>query len=275
MSAADLDRFLDVHPASILIELEETNGSTPRAAGTFMLVAKDAIWDTIGGGQFEYIAIDHARAMLAGRETRTRLDIPLGPDIGQCCGGRTLLHFARIDATLRNDLRGRLHAMERQRPHVAIFGGGHVGKALAQALSLLPLAVSVIETRIAELNGLPDGVEAWLLAMPEAAIAGLPSGSAVIIVTHDHALDFLIAREALSRTDLAYTGMIGSATKRATFSHWLLREGGGPDWLERLTLPIGGGGVKDKRPEVIAAMTVAEVLTALARCETTIEASRA
>ena len=114
-----------------------------------------------------------------------------------------------------------------------------------------------------------------LAALPEALVADIPPGSAVVIVTHDHALDFLIAREALARPDLAYTGMIGSATKRATFTRWLLREGGGPDWLERLTLPIGGGAVKDKRPQVIAAMTVAEMLTALARCETTLEASRA
>jgi len=59
--------------------------------------------------------------------------------------------------------------------------------------------------------------------------------------------------------------MIGSATKRATFASWLSREAGGErSWLERLTLPIGGSFVKDKRPEVIAAMTAAEILTALA-----------
>jgi xanthine dehydrogenase accessory factor len=63
--------------------------------------------------------------------------------------------------------------------------------------------------------------------MPEALVKDMPAGAVVVILTHDHALDFLIAREALSRTDLAYTGMIGSATKRATFASWLVREGGG------------------------------------------------
>jgi xanthine dehydrogenase accessory factor len=101
--------------------------------------------------------------------------------------------------------------------------------------------------------------------MPEALVAEIPAGSALVILTHDHALDFLIAREALARTDLAYTGMIGSATKRATFASWLSREGGGErTWLDRLTLPIGGSAVRDKRPEVIAAMTTAEILAALA-----------
>jgi xanthine dehydrogenase accessory factor len=100
--------------------------------------------------------------------------------------------------------------------------------------------------------------------MPEALVRDMPAGAAVVILTHDHALDFLIAREALARMDLAYTGMIGSATKRATFANWLSREGGGErSLLDRLTLPIGGSAVRDKRPEVIAAMTAAEILTAL------------
>jgi len=96
-------------------------------------------------------------------------------------------------------------------------------------------------------------------------VKDMPAGAALVILTHDHALDFLIAREALARADLAYAGMIGSATKRATFANWLSREAGGErSWLDRLTLPIGGSAVKDKRPHVIAAMTAAEILTALA-----------
>lgn len=147
---------------------------------------------------------------------------------------------------------------------MTLFGAGHVGRALTAALRPLPVATLVVETRREELDELPDGTATRLLAMPEALVAELPPGSVVLILTHDHALDFLIAREALARSDLAYVGMIGSATKRATFAHWLTREGGDKSSLERLTLPIGGGAVKDKRPEVIAAMTAAEILTALA-----------
>ena len=59
--------------------------------------------------------------------------------------------------------------------------------------------------------------------------------------------------------------MIASATERATCASWLQREAGGEkEWMERLTLPIGSQQVRDKRPEVIAAMTAAEILTALA-----------
>jgi xanthine dehydrogenase accessory factor len=94
-------------------------------------------------------------------------------------------------------------------------------------------------------------------------VAKLKSGAAVVILTHDHALDFLIAKEALARADLAYVGMIGSKTKRATFASFLDREGPGRASLDRLTLPIGGSTVKDKRPAVIAAMVTAELLSVL------------
>lgn len=259
----DFRTFLLTHPATILIEITGTQGSTPRETGTFMLVSPTAIWGTIGGGQFEYLAIENARDLLNGSGSAT-MDIPLGPEIGQCCGGRTQLRFRRVTDDILEELETR-HAVEAGHlPDVYLFGAGHVGRALAEALALLPLVVTVIETRKEELENLPATTRTQLTPMPEAMIPAIPAGSAIAILTHDHALDFLIAREALARTDLAYTGMIGSATKRATFASWLAREGGNRAWLDRLTLPIGGSAVRDKRPEVIAAMTAAEILAALA-----------
>ena len=87
-------------------------------------------------------------------------------------------------------------------------------------------------------------------------------GAAFIVLTHDHALDFLIAREALARGDAAYVGMIGSRTKRVSFLRWL-REAGEVD-TGPLVCPIGAAGRPDKRPEVIAAFVAAEVMQTLA-----------
>ncbi|ANK86761.1 MULTISPECIES: xanthine dehydrogenase accessory protein XdhC [unclassified Rhizobium] len=261
----DLHTFLAAHPESVLVDITGTQGSTPREAGAFMLVSPTALWSTIGGGQFEFMAIANAREMLAGTGGALIMDIPLGPEIGQCCGGRTQLRFRRLTKALTDELEARLAGEIERLPEVFLFGAGHVGRALAAALAPLPLSVTVVETRQQELANLPDETKARLVPMPEALVKDIPAGGAVVILTHDHALDFLIAREALERTDLAYTGMIGSATKRATFASWLSREGGGErGWMERLTLPIGGSVVSDKRPEVIAAMTTAEILTALA-----------
>lgn len=258
-----LTAFLSEGPA-ILVEIEAVKGSSPREAGTFMLVSATRIWETIGGGQFEYMAIDHARAMLDGRAEIDVLDIPLGPEIGQCCGGRTLLRFTKVTDVVANALMTRMRKAEDQQPTVFIFGAGHVGKALANSLSLLPLTVSVVETRREELIGLPGTVSTHLTAMPEATVSNIPAGGAAIIVTHDHALDFLIAKEALGRDDLAYVGMIGSKTKRATFANWLAREGH-VGTLDNLVLPIGGTLVKDKRPAIIAALVTSEVLHAIHR----------
>ncbi|TWF54682.1 xanthine dehydrogenase accessory protein XdhC [Neorhizobium alkalisoli] len=273
MAERPLPAFLSTHPRSVLIELTEAKGSTPREAGTFMLVSEHAIWGTIGGGQFEYMAIDNARALLSGRGEAV-MDIPLGPEIGQCCGGRTKLSFATIDENLAASLEKRLSDEADERPAVFLFGSGHVGLALTKALLPLPFAVSVIETRAEALEELPAGVARHLSVMPEAFVENIPAGGAAIILTHDHALDFLIAAEALARDDLAYIGMIGSATKRATFSSWLRRQavnetaqqetGDAETMLSRLILPVGGSAVKDKRPEVIAAMVAAELLTVYA-----------
>jgi len=261
-----LPAFIATHPSAILVEIREAKGSTPREAGTFMLVAQAAIWGTIGGGQFEYMAIDNARAMLGGGG-ETMMDIPLGPEIGQCCGGRTELSFTPVTSKVVERLERKLRDEEDERPAIFLFGSGHVGQALAKAMSPLPFAVTVIETRAEALEDLPDDATKYLTAMPEAFVKAIPAGGAAIILTHDHALDFLIAREALARHDLTYVGMIGSLTKRATFSHWLKREGGNDAMLSRLVLPIGGDAVKDKRPAVIAALVAAELLETYAAAE--------
>lgn len=245
---------------AVLVELTAVRGSAPREAGAFMLVAADALYGTIGGGQFEFIAIDHARQMLSGAAVSPVLDIPLGPEIGQCCGGRTELCFSRLDATLRARLLSEAAEAAAARPAVYLFGAGHVGQAIAQALAPLPFAVHVVETRTEAFEGLPEGVTCHLAALPEALVDAAPPGAALLILTHDHALDFLIATRALARPDLAYVGMIGSQTKKATFRSHLAREGLPDAAFDRLTLPIGGSTVRDKRPAVIAAMVAAELL---------------
>ncbi|MBA8842284.1 xanthine dehydrogenase accessory factor [Ochrobactrum sp. RH1CCR137] len=259
----DIRAFLNRRPDSVLVEVTDVKGSAPRDAGAWMLVARDMIFRTIGGGQLEYMAIDHARKILAGGRD-TPMDVPLGPEIGQCCGGRVGLSFKRVNRGLTDELVGKVDAEIATRPHVYVFGAGHVGDALANALSFTPVRVVLVDTREAELMACDvPGVETCLSAMPEQVVRSAPPGSAFIVLTHDHALDFLIVTEALQRGDAVYVGMIGSKTKKATFKNWLKREMGSDDLFENLVCPVGGAVVKDKRPEVIAALVAAEVLTAV------------
>jgi xanthine dehydrogenase accessory factor len=235
-----------------------------------MVIAPNAMIGTIGGGALEYMVIDRARQALRGGEAPEGLDIPLGPEIGQCCGGRVQVSLRVLTAKQAEALVARLRADEAALPHVFMFGSGHVGRALAKALVALPLSVHVIDTRPDELRGLPDGVEAKAVPMPEAVVRSAPAGSAYVILTHDHALDFMIAAEALNRGDSPYVGMVGSKTKRAKFASWYRAEGGTEEALRRLVLPIGAFGLVDKRPEVIAALAAAEIMVHIGRREASV-----
>ena len=260
LSASALRTFLTAHPAAIVAELTAVRGSSPREAGAFMLIAPDALTGTIGGGALEYMVTDHARRLIAQGRAEEAMDVPLGPEIGQCCGGRVKVSLHHADAHLRRQLLARLIAEDASAAHVYVFGAGHVGRVLAQILPLLPVKLEVIDTRQDELDALPPGIPHRRVAMPEAVVRSAPRGSAYIILTHDHALDFLIAQEALARLDSPYVGMVGSKTKRAKFSSWYLEQGGDRAALARLVLPIGAQGLGDKRPSVIAALAAAEVM---------------
>lgn len=258
----DIRDFLNRRKDVVLVEVKAADGSTPREAGAWMLVAADRIFGTIGGGQLEYMAIDHARRVLNNGADAQEITIQLGPEIGQCCGGRVALGFMYVDRGVAMRLIGKVDLEIAQRPHVYVFGAGHVGDALAMALSLVPLRIILVDTREDELFATQvPGIETCLTAMPEAVVRDAPEGSAFVVLTHDHALDFLITAEALARDDASYVGMIGSKTKRATFRSWLTREVGRPEIFDRLVCPVGGAAVKDKRPNVIAALAAAEIMT--------------
>jgi len=76
--------------ACALVTVAETGGSTPRETGARMIVRPDGgFFGTIGGGTLEFEVIRQAAnaagRKIAGFELKT---VSLGPDLGQCCGGR-------------------------------------------------------------------------------------------------------------------------------------------------------------------------------------------
>ena len=238
--------------------ITRVQGSSPRDEGAEMFITATALAGTIGGGQAEWQALNHARDMLAQGEMRGNLDIALGPEIGQCCGGRVSVEFQRLGESQRATHLARIEQAER--PNLLILGAGHVGRALAQVALTLPWRVFLVDTRASELALVAHGVDTRLTPLPEAEIASAPPASAYVVTTHDHGLDFLLTLAALRRNDAAYVGLIGSATKRARFERFA-RDTGGIS-AERLVCPIGAAGLGDKRPEVIALMTAQEIFTA-------------
>jgi len=257
-----LARFLGSGQPVIHVRLTDVRGSSPREAGARMFVSADGLHGTIGGGQLEYMAIDKARVMLRAGRRAEDMDVPLGPEIGQCCGGRVAVTLNLMnDADRANALAAEATDLT-HRPHVYILGAGHVGRALARLFQFLPVHCVLIDARAGELSLTDARIETRLSVMAEAEIRRAPPGSAYIVATHDHALDFLLTTEALDRRDAAYVGLIGSATKRVKFTRFHMSHSPHGD-VSGLTCPIGATASTDKRPEVIAAFVAAEVMTRL------------
>ncbi len=253
-----------------IIAVETALGSTPREAGALMVVTADSAAGTIGGGRLEWDAIASARHMLR-EQSKTRakipgffLDIPLGPEIGQCCGGRVRLSVRPGDAAAVEALDQTERAAESGRPTVMIYGAGHVGRALALALAPLPLRVVLADVRAEELALATDErIERVLAASLTDLALGAPAGAAHVVMTHSHALDSMIAAAVLEEGRHHYLGLIGSQTKKALFFKGFREIGIAPEALAAIACPIGGSAVRDKRPSVIAALAAAEIVTAL------------
>ena len=250
------------HAPAVLVTVLDVRGSVPRGSGTRMLVFADSFAATIGGGHLEFQAIDHARQLLAGTSTERRIRHVLGPSLGQCCGGAVELGFEPVSAS---DAARVAELLTPARQPLALFGGGHVGRAIVHTLAPLPFAVRWIDSRDEIFPpDVPEGVECEHSSPVQAAVADLAPGSRVLIMSFSHAedLDIVIAclRRIRERDDLPFVGLIGSKTKWATFRHRLEERGFSAAEIDRITCPIGIPGITGKEPEVIAVAVAAQLL---------------
>ena len=274
---------------AIVVEVSVARGSVPRERGTRMLVGATQCAGTIGGGHLEWKAIAKARDMLAANDAGPHTEhVPLGPALGQCCGGTVTLTYSALDAA----------AIAAWPPTVPLFdlqlyGAGHVGRAIVRALTPLPVRIAWIDEREDQFDAASDLLMskcgfATLLIPPrgaagsaglgalsgpgraqvqrtcidtlEAEVRHAPPGAFYLVLTHQHDLDLRITEAILRRGDFAYLGLIGSKTKRERFMHRFEERGIVPELLARLTCPIGVPGIDGKEPEVIAAAVVAQLL---------------
>jgi xanthine dehydrogenase accessory factor len=145
--------------------------------------------------------------------------------------------------------------------HIVLFGAGHVGHALVRVLGGLPCVVHWVDTRD-ELfpDEVPANVQPEGTDMPDAIVDEAPPGAYFLVMTHDHALDFSLARRIMQRDDFTYFGMIGSKTKRVKFERRLVDRGVQAQRLEEMTCPIGVEGIVDKAPAAIALAVAAQLL---------------
>ncbi|MFG0609376.1 xanthine dehydrogenase accessory protein XdhC [Delftia sp. WSY_14] len=257
------------------VEVMDSRGSVPRERGAWMAVFADRVAGTIGGGHLEFDAIDRARSLLRGWATpgeqgsqggqvatEHQHRYPLGPSLGQCCGGVVMLRFVLVPQGRMDMLRERLQP---PRDCVALFGAGHVGHALVRLLCNLPYRVMWVDSRDSVFPEEEHELVQCEYSDPvQSAVADLPVGSQVLIMSFSHAEDLEVVAQCLGRQrqhgDLPYVGLIGSATKWATFRRRLRERGFSDAELDHVTCPIGVPGIKGKEPEVIAVAVAAQLL---------------
>lgn len=262
----------------VLITVIRAAGSTPRDDGTKMVVTGDSQCDTIGGGHLEFEAVKKAREMLAkGESCQEIISYPLSSKLGQCCGGAVKLLF---------------EVMLDHQQHLAIFGAGHVAQSLVPILAQLPLQIRWVESRedwlekpritgsasTDEQNATPVNLAQTAQRIASAysnvypinndapvdEITQLPCGAWIIILTHNHQLDYALAEAALKHIDSDYIGMIGSNTKAKRFKTRLAHRGFSQFDIDRLISPIGDPNIMGKRPIEVAVSISAQIMSMMA-----------
>ncbi len=233
----------------ITIQITRIAGSTPRGAGTQMQVFADHITGTIGGGALEWEAMAHARKMLDNNTQSDSQTIPLGPNLGQCCGGSVQLSYTANKTTKATPTR-----------NIWIFGAGHVGHALVHTLAPLPdIAITWIDARADSFPAtLPDNVTPLPAADPARAAKHAPVNTEHLILTHAHDTDLAICHALLTR-DFCSIGLIGSATKWARFKSRLAALGHSPATIDQIACPIGDPAF-GKHPAQIAISVAAAMI---------------
>lgn len=235
----------------IRVRVARVAGSAPRDAGTEMLVGPAHIEGTIGGGALEWQAMQIARQMMRdGRRERTET-IPLGPNLGQCCGGSVVLEFSEAACLTDQDAQP-----------LWIWGAGHVGRALASVLAPLPghdvTLIDVAQDRFPD--SLPPDVTPCVAAEPLRLVPHAPADTDHLIVTFSHDLDLKLC-DALLKHGFASCGLIGSATKWARFRSRLQALGHPTAQISRIACPIGDPSL-GKHPHAIAISVAASLLSA-------------
>ena len=210
----------------------------------------------------EVIAADRRAAVadLAVHEAEGRL-VTRGTIAAEGIDRTILADDAMVPGSAVLDANVVTEAFGDDRRRLVLFGAGHVGRALVLALAPLPFAVTWVDPR-------PDAFPAHVpanVALRQTgelaeALADMPAGTFVAVMSHSHQLDLALVHAALADERFAYVGLIGSRTKRARFEKRLAEAGVAPARIAELVCPIGVGGIRSKAPAVIAAATVAELL---------------
>lgn len=266
----------------VQLTISDVQGSSPREPGTSMVIWPDpngtklpgglrvGMQGTIGGGQFELAAIrfglDYASDTTRGPANSTIRHFPLGPALGQCCGGvvsvraevMTLPAQQSTGAPELPDLPTATQITGAPMP-VWIWGAGHVGQALINTMAPYPqFQLSWIDTAPDRFPAMPAEVTQIVAADPHHLIPHAPKQAHHLIVTYSHDIDLALCHGLLAH-GFGSVGLIGSRTKWARFQHRLGKLGHPSTQISRINCPIGDPSL-GKHPQAIAVGVAAQLL---------------
>lgn len=225
-------------------------GSIPRDQGSKMVITLDDTFDTLGGGHLEFSVTQKARELIENGNAGNQVEhFPLGASLGQCCGGSVTVL---------------MESFIQQGMSLAVFGAGHVAKALMNILGGLPGQVRWIDNRENMFpDSAPSNVKMELLDNPVDVVEQLPEHSQILILTHNHQLDFDLVEAAIKRNTFSYIGCIGSDTKAERFQMRLKHRGFSEEQIADMICPVGNLDVPGKLPMEVAVSMAGQLITHL------------
>ena len=246
-----INQLLDKGEQAVLTTIVNSTPGTPRKLGAKMLVMPDgSILGTIGGGLFEKQIIDEAVNVCRTGEAKVlNSDLSVSSSgIGAVCGGQVSIFFDPILKSSR----------------MFIFGGGHVGKAIAEMAQFLEFDLHIIDDREewANKENYPMNCRLWTGNMLESAEQiPVDKNSFVIILTRSWKFDEGILKRLLKK-DFTYLGVIGSRNKISTHKDNLKKEGFTDEDFKKIHAPIGIP-IGAYSPHEIAVSILAEVIAVM------------
>ncbi len=233
----------------VLCTVVEVDGSSPGKSGQRMIVFEDGrMAGTIGGGINEERTRKAALALFPERGGTQLLSYDLANEIESgepVCGGNVKVFIEYMA----------------DRSRIVIFGGGHIGFALARLASQMRFHVSLVDDRpeYADPARFPD-IENVICCPYKGSVTavGVEASDAVVIVTPGHQHDLEVLEQAVA-SPAEYVGMIGSARKVAEMKKSVLASGADPKRVESVFAPIGIH-LGSTTPEEIALEILAQIV---------------
>jgi xanthine dehydrogenase accessory factor len=220
------------------------HGSAPGTPGQKLYASSDRVCvGSVGGGAVEREVLAAMREMLCNGHIKHHVrTFKLGAELGMCCGGSMEVLLEPVEALVP----------------LLVVGGGHVATACAPLLAKVGFTVTVVDAREAwGEEGRLDGVTCKVGDYDDVGRA-MPAHGAVLVMTHDHALDQEVIEWALKR-GFAYVGGVGSRAKAQRTRDRLEMKGFGEEDRARVRMPIGVD-IGARSPDEIAIAITAEMV---------------